>query len=65
MKKEYTEPKAEKVEFNYADTVVASGVGVVDAVEVGKNNANACFTGNHNNVNTGCIAVSSKNKNNC
>ena len=27
MKKEYESPKAEKMEFNYSDTVVASGSG--------------------------------------
>ena len=27
MKKDYKSPKAEKMEFNYSDTVVASGCG--------------------------------------
>lgn len=27
MKKEYESPKAEKMEFNYSETVVASGCG--------------------------------------
>lgn len=27
MKKEYESPKAEKMEFNYSETVVASGTG--------------------------------------
>ncbi|MBR3019135.1 MAG: hypothetical protein IKH57_19000 [Clostridia bacterium] len=56
MKKEYTAPKAEKVEFDYQNTVAASqGTGDDgDDVMTGKNNANACYTHNGSNVNNGC-----------
>ena len=50
MKKAYTQPKAEKVEFTYQNTIVAS-IQLKD----GKTGhaANACYTGNTNDVYTG------------
>lgn len=57
MKKEYTAPELEKVEFNYQNVVASSAQGGEESVEVGKHNANACFTHNTNNVNTGCIGI--------
>ena len=51
MKKKYESPMAEKYEFNYVENVVASGLVVEGGTntEEGKNNINACFTGNKSN----------------
>lgn len=64
MKKDYGKPEAEKVEFDYKDTVVASGGnGSTGEVEVGKKNKNACYTHNTNNVYNGCQGKPKKPKN--
>ena len=60
MKKRYVEPKAEMWEFNYEETVVASG----DIIEAtghgnggGNSSANSCTIGNTSNiVGNDCIA---------
>ena len=49
MKKHYEMPRAEKMEFNYQELVVASSN--VKNGRIG-NNANACYTHNTANVNT-------------
>lgn len=41
MKKQYTQPMAEKIEFNYKETIVASGGNGM----VGKNTIQACWKG--------------------
>lgn len=55
MKKDYEKPEVEKVEFDYKDTVVASGS--TGEVQVGKKNKNACYTHNTSNVYTGCQGI--------
>ena len=39
MKKEYVSPKAEMLDFDYTDTVVASGTGLTDLGEPGTTSA--------------------------
>ena len=52
MKKEYDAPKAEKIEFNYQETIIASGAsGLVLKRDSGGNNG--CWSGNKNGT-TGC-----------
>lgn len=53
MKKEYDAPKAEKIEFNYQETIIASGsdTGLVLKRQSGGNNG--CWSGNKNGK-TGC-----------
>lgn len=41
MKKQYEKPMAEKIDFNYKETIVASGGGG----KIGKNTVEACWNG--------------------
>lgn len=50
MKKTYEAPKAEKLDFNYRDTVTASGGNLKPGA-----NINGCHTGS--NANKGCTPV--------
>ena len=57
MKKQYETPKAEKIEFNYLNPVVASGersMGGILKRQSGGNNG--CWNGNKNGT-TGCTPV--------
>ena len=47
MKKQYTQPMAEKIEFNYKETIVASNIEY-DDTKKGKNNP-GCHHANKNN----------------
>ena len=54
MKKEYSVPKAEKIEFNYQETIIASGTeGILKKKAHG---GNGCWKGNMNGT-TGCTPV--------
>lgn len=54
MKKEYDTPKAEKLEFNYQESVVASG-SLMDGKE--GNAVNGCYDGsNAKNQSGKCVA---------
>ena len=51
MKKEYNTPKAEKLDFNYQETVVASG-GLKEG-----SNVNGCYDGANANPSKNCTPV--------
>ena len=54
MKKEYETPRAEKMEFNYLETIVASNPGGLKA----GSDINGCYKGsNANNQSGHCTAV--------
>lgn len=46
MKKEYDAPKAEKIEFNYQETIIASGSST--GILKGGDGGNGCYKGNKN-----------------
>ena len=57
MKKQYEQPMAEKIEFNYRETIVASGSDTPGGIlkrESGGNNG--CWDSNKNGT-TGCTPV--------
>ena len=45
MKKQYEQPMAEKIEFNYRETIVASETKPTAGIKQGKNNP-GCYKGN-------------------
>ena len=55
MKKQYEQPMAEKIEFNYRETVIASGGGtvIVKLKNNGTYGGNGCYSGDKN-ATTGC-----------
>ena len=53
MKKEYNAPKAEKLDFNYQETIVASGAG---SLKEGSN-INGCYDGANANPDKHCTPV--------
>ena len=55
MKKQYTQPMAEKIDFNYRDTVVASGKDFGNLKPVPNGNS-GCYHGNKS-AERGCTPV--------